>query len=130
MSREADYYRVLQVDPGAEPEVIDAAYRKLAAKYHPDHGGDRESEDRMKAINEAYDVLSDPQKRARYDRGRRLGGGGPEGRAGRAVAWLRYLVPLLMLGMTLAGFRVNPRIGVILAASFVVYGLLRALRRR
>ncbi|MBL6974868.1 MAG: DnaJ domain-containing protein [Deltaproteobacteria bacterium] len=132
MSRRPDFYRVLQVDSGADPEVIDAAYRKLAAKYHPDHGGDDDSEERMKAINEAYEVLSDPSKRARYDRGRWLGGGGTGGgdRAGRSVTWLRYLVPLLMLGMTLAGFRVNPRVGVILAAAFVVYGLLRAFRRR
>ena len=59
-----DYYAILQVHPKAEPEVIQAAYRRLAAKYHPDAGGD---EEHMKRINEAWDVLGDPRKRRAYD---------------------------------------------------------------
>jgi len=59
-----NYYDILGIGPGAEPEVIKAAYTALARKYHPDTGG---SAQRMKEINESYEVLSDPQKKARYD---------------------------------------------------------------
>lgn len=59
-----DYYEVLQVSPRAEPEVVRAAYRSLARKYHPDHGG---SGERMMALNDAWDVLGDPVRRAAYD---------------------------------------------------------------
>jgi curved DNA-binding protein CbpA len=63
-----DFYRVLQVDPAAEAEVIRAAYRALARKYHPDVsiGAD----DRMVRINRAWAVLGNPTVRAAYDRGR------------------------------------------------------------
>lgn len=59
-----DPYEVLQVRPGAESEVIRAAYRVLARKYHPDLGGDAT---RMVALNDAWDVLGDPARRAAYD---------------------------------------------------------------
>ena len=59
-----DHYEVLQVHPRAEPDVIRAAYRILARKYHPDLGGDVA---RMIAINDAWDVLGDPVRRASYD---------------------------------------------------------------
>jgi curved DNA-binding protein CbpA len=62
-----DYYEVLQVHPRAESEVIRAAYRILARKYHPDHGGDPL---RMIALNDAWDVLGDPAQRAAYDAAR------------------------------------------------------------
>ncbi len=63
-----NYYRVLQVDASAEPEVIEAAYRRLAKKYHPDiYGTGQAGQPRMTLINEAYQVLRDPQKRAEYD---------------------------------------------------------------
>jgi curved DNA-binding protein CbpA len=62
-----DYYRTLQVDPAAEPEVIAAAYRRLAQKYHPDASPAPDAHQRMAAINEAYSVLSDPARRAEYD---------------------------------------------------------------
>jgi curved DNA-binding protein CbpA len=64
-----DIYRVLQVDPEAEFDVIRAAYRVLAAKNHPDVGG---SPARMTAINCAWTVASNPERRAAYDRERRL----------------------------------------------------------
>jgi curved DNA-binding protein CbpA len=60
----SDHYEVLQVHPRAEPDVIRAAYRILARKYHPDMGGDA---NRMIAINDAWDVLGDPARRAAYD---------------------------------------------------------------
>jgi hypothetical protein len=59
-----DYYRVLQVDPAANPLVIQAAYRALAQIFHPDVFGD---EDEMKKINAAWEVLGDPRKRREYD---------------------------------------------------------------
>ncbi|MCI0519478.1 MAG: DnaJ domain-containing protein [Chloroflexi bacterium] len=63
-----DYYKILNVDRKAEADEIKRAYRKLALQYHPDHNPkNKQAEERFKEINEAYQVLSDPQKRARYD---------------------------------------------------------------
>ncbi|MDI6695752.1 MAG: J domain-containing protein [Anaerolineales bacterium] len=64
-----DYYRILGVNKDAKQEDIKKAYRKLARKYHPDvNPGDKSAEERFKEINEAYEVLSDPAKREKYDR--------------------------------------------------------------
>ena len=63
-----DYYEVLGVDKGASAEDIKKAYRKNAMKYHPDRNpGDKEAEEKFKELGEAYEVLSDDDKRARYD---------------------------------------------------------------
>jgi curved DNA-binding protein len=63
-----DYYKTLGVDRDAELQEIKRAYRRLAVKYHPDKNpGDPRAEGRFKEINEAYEVLSDPSKRAKYD---------------------------------------------------------------
>ena len=63
-----DYYEVLGVSKGASEEEIKKAYKKLARKYHPDmNPGDKEAEEKFKVINEANEVLSDPDKKARYD---------------------------------------------------------------
>lgn len=62
-----NYYDILQVSPSADPEVIQAVYRRLARKHHPDANGDAEM---MKLINEAYAVLSDSKQRAAYDKKR------------------------------------------------------------
>lgn len=67
MRTSEDYYEILQVHPSAEPEVIQAAYRKLAQKYHPDVDPSPEATEKMKRLNVARDVLSDPEQRRRYD---------------------------------------------------------------
>ncbi|NLZ33844.1 MAG: molecular chaperone DnaJ [Clostridiales bacterium] len=63
-----DYYQILGLEKGASEDEIKRAFRKLAIKYHPDKNqGDKEAEAKFKEINEAYQVLSDPEKKARYD---------------------------------------------------------------
>ena len=85
---EQDYYELLGVARGADQAAIKAAYRRLAKECHPDrHNGCANQEARFKAVNEAYDVLKDPQKRAAYDRFGKAafqngGGSGPFGAGG------------------------------------------------
>ncbi|QEG02000.1 Chaperone protein DnaJ [Stieleria maiorica] len=68
MSEKQCYYEVLGVDRGAAKVEIDRAYRKLAIKYHPDSSKAEDAVERFKEASEAYEVLSDADKRARYDR--------------------------------------------------------------
>lgn len=80
MANKRDYYEVLGVPKSASDDEIKKAYRKLAIKYHPDKNqGDKEAEAKFKEINEAHDVLSDKQKRARYDQFGHAGVGGASG---------------------------------------------------
>ncbi|MBR3560149.1 MAG: molecular chaperone DnaJ [Oscillospiraceae bacterium] len=68
MADKRDYYEVLGLQKGASEEEIKKAYKKLARKYHPDmNPGDKEAEEKFKEVNEANEVLSDPEKKARYD---------------------------------------------------------------
>ena len=64
-----DYYEVLGITKGASDDEIKKAFRQQAKKYHPDlHPGDKEAEAKFKEVNEAYSILSDPDKTAKYDR--------------------------------------------------------------
>ena len=68
MAEKRDYYEVLDIQKGASEDEIKKAYKKLARKYHPDmNPGDKEAEEKFKEVNEANEVLSDPEKKARYD---------------------------------------------------------------
>jgi len=79
MSGKRDYYEVLNVPRTADADELRKAYRRLARQYHPDVNKDAEAETRFKEINEAYEILSDQEKRARYDR---FGHAGVQGGAG------------------------------------------------
>ncbi|MBQ3744146.1 MAG: molecular chaperone DnaJ [Bacteroidales bacterium] len=80
MAEKRDYYEVLGIDRNATAEEIKKAYRKKAIEYHPDKNpGDKEAEEKFKEAAEAYDVLSDPQKKARYDQ---FGHAGMSGQGG------------------------------------------------
>ena len=68
MADKRDYYEVLGIDKSASADDIKKAYRKKAKEFHPDlHPGDKECEQKFKEVNEAYEVLSDADKRAKYD---------------------------------------------------------------
>jgi molecular chaperone DnaJ len=86
MAQKRDYYEVLGVDKRASADDIKKAYRKMAIKYHPDKNpDDPTAEDKFKEAAEAYDVLSDDQKRARYDQFGHAGMGGQQGYGGASM---------------------------------------------
>lgn len=83
MAEKRDYYEVLGVSRNADAAEIKKAYRKLALKYHPDRNpGDKEAEEKFKEAAEAYDVLSNEEKRQRYDQFGHAGMGGAGGFGG------------------------------------------------
>ena len=143
MSSLPDYYAILQVDPRAEKEVIEAAYRRLAAKYHPDRNRSPEAAEKMKRINAAYDVLSNPEKRAAYDAVRHFGGPVPPhwGSAGEPpptygtttrpwyLGRLRWLIATIVVvlfafavtRLPLIWVRYAPLIALVLIAGLILY---------
>ena len=83
MAEKRDYYEVLGVGKTATADEIKKAYRKKAVQYHPDKNpGDKAAEEKFKEAAEAYEVLSDPQKRQRYDQFGHAGMGGASGFGG------------------------------------------------
>ncbi len=87
MAEKRDYYEVLGVEKNASAEDIKKAYRKKAIQYHPDKNpGDKEAEEKFKEAAEAYEVLSDPQKRQRYDQFGHAGVGGAGGYSGGGMS--------------------------------------------
>ena len=87
MAEKRDYYEVLGVEKTASAEEIKKAYRKKAIQYHPDKNpGDKEAEEKFKEAAEAYEVLSDPQKRQRYDQFGMAGMGGAGGFSGGGMS--------------------------------------------
>ena len=87
MATKRDYYEVLEVSKSATIEEIKKAYRKKAIKYHPDKNkGDKEAEEKFKEAAEAYEVLSDTQKRQRYDRFGHSGMGNAGGFSGGGMS--------------------------------------------
>ncbi|KAF2395540.1 TPR-like protein [Trichodelitschia bisporula] len=110
-AKRKDYYKILGVDKDADENTIKKAYRKLAIVHHPDKNqGDEEAAERFKDIGEAYETLSDPQKRARYDSGEDLidpndmFGGGMGGFGGSSV----NISPDILFNMMGGGGGFNP----------------------
>jgi len=87
MPAKRDYYEILGLDRNANEEKIKSAFRKLAFKYHPDRNRDDGAEEKFKEINEAYEVLSDPDKRTTYDR---FGHSGAEGFFGQGFEGFNF----------------------------------------
>ena len=75
-----DYYKILGVEEKVDAAELKKAFRKLARKYHPDVSTEADSEEKFKEINEAYEVLRDPEKRAEYDQLKAMGARGADGR--------------------------------------------------
>lgn len=100
MSEKRDYYEILGLSKNATADEIKKAYRKLALKYHPDKGGTKEDEAKFKEVNEAYQILSDPQKKQTYDQ---FGHAGPQmGGGSSGFDWGQY-----QQGFNSQGFNVN-----------------------
>jgi curved DNA-binding protein CbpA len=116
MNQDVDYYAILQVDPHADLEVIQAAYRRLAAKYHPDTNPAPQATEMMKALNAAFDVLSHPEKRKTYDLTRAARQSPATGRVPR---WLLPVAALVMI----TTLRISPRLSLMFVFLFLLLWL-------
>lgn len=123
MSERSDYYKILQVHPTATKEVIDAAYRKLASKYHPDVNDSAEAIDQMKLLNEAYEVLSDPSKRSVYDRSSKTD---TQANVLSGWNWRKIVIPMSLVLVILVVSRFGFRLALIF---LVLFGILWVLKR-
>lgn len=131
-----DYYAILQVHPRAEPEVIEAAYRRLTRKYHPDVSGQADAGQRMRELNEAFEVLGDPARRRAYDRhrsfeGRPASAPVPVGFQDLLKALPRYagLAILVVVSIRLLPLLLRPPILAALAVTVFLYLFFRRFRR-
>jgi preprotein translocase subunit Sec63 len=128
MKSEPDYYTILQVDPRAEPEVMQAAYRRLAAKYHPDIDPSPEATERMKLLNAAYEILSDSVQRREYDMSRLQDRQQTMGDTPTAQRpWLFLVVAVVVLLLLL---RFNIRLVPIAAPVFLLLWFLISWQRQ
>lgn len=135
-----DFYAILQVNPKAEKEIIEAAYRKLAARYHPDVNRSPDAARQMKRINAAYEVLGDLHRRAAYDRNRNGRGRTPFHSSSPSPVWQgdinkiwRSWIPVVLVAVTMMALRFNPKVGLFLGACVAIvwlYVTLARLRRR
>ena len=82
--QEENFYELLQVSENADPEIIQAAYRRLVLRYHPDRSSEPNAGEMTQRLNDAYAILSDPVRRAEYDRERRGSTGRPSSGTGRS----------------------------------------------
>jgi curved DNA-binding protein CbpA len=134
--KDKDYYAILQVHPRAEPEVIEAAYRRLSRKYHPDVRGQADAGQRMRELNEAFEILSNPDRRRAYDRQRSFGGRPasapmPAGFPDLLNVLPRYigLAILAVVSIRLLPLLLRPQILVPLALVIFLYLFFRRFRR-
>jgi len=136
-----DYYTLLGVSRGARTQEITAAYRRLAAQYHPDrHEGNTLqplAEEKLKALNEAHQVLSKPNLRAQYDAA--LAGRAPpagamhDPRSARASTLAQTVIRWVTLGMVLlAAVRLfhDPRLLLVAVAGWIAWRVVKGRSRR
>jgi hypothetical protein len=111
VTKQPDYYKILQVDSEAEPEVVTAAYRRLAAKYHPDVNRASDAEERMRDLNQAYAVLGDQAKRSEYDRLRAARLTRSRTASGRAASYYptRKVTPMVVVNPSIMSFGSVPK---------------------
>ncbi|MFW0859515.1 MAG: DnaJ domain-containing protein [Dehalococcoidia bacterium] len=124
-----DYYATLQVHPEADREVVVAAYRRLAAKYHPDVSTSPDAAEKMKQLNEAYEVLSDPARRAAYDRSSRVT---PVRKLPSRRGWGWLIVPVGLLVFILLAARLGPgiiKLALVILVLVVVIWLVSRLMK-
>jgi molecular chaperone DnaJ len=122
MANRRDYYDVLGVNKNASEDDIKKAFRKLAFQYHPDHNRDQGAEEKFKEIKEAYDILSDPQKRDSYDR---FGHVGAQGFGGRGFEGFDFggfgdIFDAFFAGATSTARRAGPQQGADLSYSIAI----------
>ncbi len=126
MATQLDCYGILQVHPKAEKEIIDVAYRKLASKYHPDVSQVPDASERMKQINIAYEVLSDPIKRAAYDAVKGVAPS-PDAPPHAAARRRTLLIAAGLMLLAVVAFRLGPALLLLvpkLVGSLVVISLV------
>ena len=129
-----DYYEVLGVDKSADEATLKKAYRVLAKKYHPDaNPGDKEAEAKFKEASEAYAVLSDPDKRAKYDQfGHAAFEGGAGGAGGFDFSNLKITIPAYAPGIEPATINYGNFITAVinfLIIAFVIFIMVKALNK-